>query len=85
MRGFLHIVLPLLLPALLYLLWAVLMSNRRMPEWWAEVPWVWVGVSGAVLMAISLTWWALVGGDPPGGVYHPPEYRDGEIVPSYIE
>lgn len=85
MRAFLQIILPLLLPALLYLLWAVIMSGRRMPEWWATAPWPWIGLCGAVLLAISLTWWALVGGKPPGGVYHPPEYRDGHIVPSYIE
>lgn len=85
MHAFLHIVLPLLLPALLYLLWAVVMSNRRMPEWWAEVPWPWIGVSGAALMAISLTWWALVSGDPPGGEYHPPSYENGRIVPSHVD
>lgn len=85
MRAFLHIALPLLLPALLYLLWVVLMTNRRVPEWWSEAPWQWIAVSGAVLLGASLAWWALVGGDVPGGAYHPPVYEDGKIVPSYVE
>jgi hypothetical protein len=82
MRQVLQIVVPLLLPTALYFLYLVLSRRRagggNAPE---VVPWVWLGVAGVVLLAVSLVAFALMGGAPPGSRYEPAKLIDGTIVP----
>lgn len=84
LRVLIFYVLPLLLPALLYLLWVILTQGRPQPEWLRQAPWGWLGLTGVVLLVVSMTVWALVGGEPPGGKYQPPQLKDGEIVPGRV-
>jgi hypothetical protein len=86
MRQFLEIALPLMLPTVGYLIY-VMVANRQapsapgQPSWWRELPWLWLLVAGAALVAISLGAVALFGGAPPGTAYRPARLIDGKIVP----
>ena len=89
MRQFLEIVLPLVLPTVLYLLYMIT-ANRRaasapgQPLWWREVPWLWLAVAGAALVAVCLGAFALFGGAAPGTAYRPARLIDGKIVPGQL-
>lgn len=81
-------VLPLLAPFVVYFGWAWIAAKRaaaagkEAPDW-REGPWFWLAVVGIVLVIAGLIWTALVGGQAPG-VYHPPVYKDGKVVPGYV-
>jgi len=83
-RILLTIVLPLLLPTLLYLLW--LAASRRaafaMPVPWRDMPWVWLAAAGIVLAALLLFFINVRVGSQ--GAYVPPKYIDGRIVPGHV-
>jgi hypothetical protein len=85
-RILLTIAVPLLLPTLLYLLW--LAAARRTvlaaPAPWRALPWPWLVGAGVALAAVMLY---LVGtriGGSPRGVYVPPQYIDGRVVPGHV-
>ena len=83
-RILLTIVLPLLLPTLLYLLW--LTASRRAawaaPAPWRDMPWVWLAAAGIVLAALLLFFINVRVGSQ--GAYVPPKYIDGRIVPGHV-
>ncbi len=85
MRQVLQIVIPLLLPTVAYFLFLTI-ARRNAPAGSSPppVPWVWLGVAGAVLLAVSLTAFALMGGAPPGSHYEPPKLIDGKIEPGHF-
>ncbi len=87
-RVLLQIVLPLVLPFLIY--WGYLQLARSRaraagrPETdlqVAEVPWTWLATAGVVLVLITMIGVGLLGGADPEAVYEPPRYEDGKIVP----
>jgi hypothetical protein len=86
-RIVLTIALPLLLPTLLYLLW--LLAARRAvlaaPEPWRALPWPWLVGAGVVLAALMLYVIGTRIGGSPQGVYVPPQYIDGRVVPGHVE
>ena len=87
MRVFLTIVLPLALPTVLYLLW---LRATHSPEAaagvrWQALPWLWLVAAGVVLLATVLVTVTVHFGTPQPGVYVPPQYRGGRIVPGHIE
>ncbi len=90
-RTLLQIVLPLLLPSLLYLAWAFVfrrqnaLGNGETPHWVREGPWFWLIIAGVVLMAIGLGVTAWQHGGPPSGTYVPARVEDGRVVPGRIE
>ena len=87
LRALLTIVLPLLLPTALYLLWITTLR----PVWrdgaapWAAMPWVWLAGAGVALLAIVLFVVTVHYGTPQEGVYVPPRWQNGHIVPGHIE
>lgn len=89
MRKFLTIILPLVLPFLLY--WAYLALARRKasaagtppPPGWQQGPWVWIAAAGVALLLVSLFVFGLTRGVEPGTKLVPPTWVDGEIVPSH--
>lgn len=87
LRVILTIVLPLLLPTVLYLAWiATLGSSReRGAISWTTVPWIWLAAVGAVLLAIVLFVVTVHFGTPQEGVYVPPRWHDNRIIPGHIE
>jgi hypothetical protein len=74
-----EIVLPLVLPTLLYLGY-VGYARRRGAEA-PPVPWAWLGIAGGVLLAVTFAALALFGGAPPSDVYQPPKLINGTVQP----
>jgi hypothetical protein len=86
-RVLLTIVLPLLLPTALYLVWV---TTRRRPQrdgltLWTALPWIWLAGAGIVLLAIVLFVVTVHFGSPQEGVYIPPRWQNGHIVPGHID
>lgn len=84
LRDALEILLPLLLPTALYFLWIVSVRPGTAVDW-TNWPWVWLAASGAVLVAIVLFLAAVDFGSPKQGVYVPPRWEGGRIVPGHFE
>jgi len=83
-RQFFEIILPLMLPTAIYVAYAVLLRPRGgggMPE----VPWIWLGGAGVLLLAVSLLAVALVGGAKPTDKYLPPKIVNGQIQQGHYE
>ena len=86
-REILTLVVPLVLPTLLYLAWL------RLTHWseaggaviWHKLPWVWLVVTGVVLTALVLFVVTVHFGTATPGVYVPPHAESGQIVPGHIE
>jgi len=87
LRVVLTIVLPLLLPTILYLLWvgAFGAERGRSALRWTAVPWIWLAGAGAVLLAIVLFVVTVHFGSPQEGVYVPPRWEGGHIIPGHVE
>jgi hypothetical protein len=87
LRVLLTIVLPLLLPTALYLLWVGTFGAERRGSAvrWTAVPWTWLAVAGVVLLAIVLFVVTVHFGSPQEGVYVPPRWEAGRIVPGHME
>lgn len=83
LRVFVTIVLPLLAPTALYLLWLALLRRlgrvRR-----RAMPWVWLAGAGTAALAIVLFIVYVGFGTAQRGVYVPPQWRAGHIVPAHI-
>ncbi len=87
-RIFFTYVLPLVLPAAIYIIWVWRArrnhdhdSDDALPEL-RKGPLFWSLVAGFVLMSVGLVSIALTSGDPPdSGVYQSPRLEDGKIVP----
>ncbi|MCC6468544.1 MAG: hypothetical protein IT563_09495 [Alphaproteobacteria bacterium] len=83
------IVLPLVLPTMLYLLYAWHLGRRaraRDPSGGAtpaevDVPWSWLVLAGVVLMLISLAVNFVDTGAKPGAHYEPAHMENGKLVP----
>lgn len=82
LRVFIEIILPLTLPTALYFLWIALFPRDHAS---ARTPWVWLAGAGALLLAIVLVFMVIDFGAPQHGVYVPPAWRQGRIVPGHIE
>jgi hypothetical protein len=77
------IILPLLAPTALYLL--ALAALRRLARVrWRSMPWVWLAGAGATLLAIVLFVVGVHFGARQQGIYVPPQWRNGRIVPAHI-
>ena len=86
LRVLLTIVLPLILPTALYLAWI------RTTQWpdgngarWRALPWLWLVGAGTLLLIVVLFAVNVHFGTPEGGVYVPPRWEDGHIVPGHVE
>lgn len=84
-RIFLTIVLPLLLPTLVYALWLVAMRRAALagPAPWRTLPWAWLVGAGLALATLLLFFVGVHVGSPEG-TYVPPRYIDGRVVPGHI-
>jgi hypothetical protein len=86
MRIFITIIVPFLLPTLLYLLWQ--MAVRRAPLGpggsWLAMPWSWLAVAGLALAALLLYGINVRVGSALRGTYVPPQLIDGRIVPGHV-
>ena len=85
-RELLTLVVPLLLPTILYLAWlrAVRWSEAGGALVWRKLPWVWLALSGVALTALVLIIATVGFGTTGSGVYVPPRVEGGRIVPGHI-
>ena len=88
-RVLLQYLLPLILPTVLYLIWAMAVrdsgSGRRLATIVREGPWFWLIVAGLVLAGGSLIITALTSGSEPGATYVAPRLENGRVVPGHFE
>jgi hypothetical protein len=86
LKKLLTVVLPLMLPTLIYM--AYMMIDRRkaaasggaVVPWWVGAPWTWLITGGVLLAAIVLVTVALTGGFETSGTYHPARLIDGKVI-----
>lgn len=83
-RVFLTIVLPLLLPAALYVLWVMITDRAQITEAaaWRRLPWAWLVVAGVAMAAAVLVIVVETGGGE--GSYVAPHLEDGHVVPGHV-
>jgi len=88
-RVVLEYLLPLILPAAVYLAWTWIVGKRPRgpgdPVAWYQGPWFWVILAGFVLLAAALGVTAFKSGGSPEGTYVPPRVEGGRIVPGQIK
>jgi len=86
-REILTLIVPLVLPTLVYLLWlrAARWSEAGDAVAWHKLPWVWLALSGVALTAVVLFVVTVGFGTAMPGIYVPPRVQNGQIVPGHIE
>jgi hypothetical protein len=88
-RALLQYLLPLILPTVLYLIWALVVRNsgsgRRLATVMREGPWFWLIIAGLILAGGSLVFTALTSGGMPSGTYIAPRLENGRVIPGRIE
>jgi len=86
-REILTLVVPLLLPTVLYLVWlrAMRWSEAGGAVSWHKLPWVWLVVTGVALTALVLFVVTVGFGAAVPGVYVPPHLENGRIVPGHVQ
>jgi hypothetical protein len=89
LRVVVTIVLPLLLPTVLYLGWMWIVRSsfgaETGAESWAALPWIWLAGAGAALLAVVLFVVTIGFGAAERGLYVPPRWINGHIEPGHIE
>jgi bacteriorhodopsin len=88
-RVLLQYLLPLILPTVIYLIWALAIrdsgSGKKLATILREGPWFWLIVAGMLLAGASLVFTALSRGGDPTGRYVAPRLEDGRVIPGHIE
>lgn len=84
MRQLAEIVIPLVLPALIYFAYVLYARARGVPEA-PETPWIWLAAAGAVLLGATFAGLALFGGASPSEVYLPPKLINGTVQPGQFD
>jgi len=85
-----------LLPTLIYLAWTLLFRSkdatqddtgeaRSATAVLDDAPLLWLFVSGALLVVVTLAAFGTTSGGKPGQHYQPSIMKDGKIEPSHIE
>jgi Family of unknown function (DUF6111) len=80
-RILLQYLLPLTLPALIYLAYIAIARGGKIDRL-GQAPWLQLTIAGVALLVVSLVAWGLTTGSPPEEVYVPPRFEDGRVVPS---
>jgi hypothetical protein len=80
-REFFTIIIPLLLPTVLYLAWRFA-AGRGLS---LPASWLWLVVAGLALASLTLVAVNVDFGAPRGGVYVPPHVSNGQVVPGHVE
>lgn len=83
MRLLLTVILPLLLPSLLFLLWAVA-TRGRAPDLGSSA-WLWSIGGGLVLLLVILGIFGVRDRADPGSAYVPAQMQGGEVLPGHID
>ena len=86
-RFFVTVLLPLVLPTLLYALWSGSLGRTGQPGQeaeWRRLPWTWLAALGVILAGAVVIAVVQIGGSR-GGVYVPPHLQNGVVVPGHVE
>jgi hypothetical protein len=86
-RFFLTVLLPLVLPTVLYVLWSGGLVRAGQPGQggqWRELPWTWLAALGIILAGCVVIAVVQIGGSR-GGLYIPPHLQNGVVVPGHVE
>jgi Family of unknown function (DUF6111) len=85
-REILTLVVPLLLPTVVYLVWlrTVRWSEAGGAGSWHKLPWLWLVVTGVALTAVVLFVVTVGFGTAVPGIYVPPRLENGRIMPGHI-
>lgn len=89
-RLFFTYILPLIVPALIYLAWNWIQMRRALagrrpepPPTFANIPWLFLAGAGVSLLIVTLLALMLSGGGAdPGKTYVPPRFEGGKIKPA---
>ncbi len=89
-RILLTYIVPLLLPATLYIVYVLIArrvqaSQDEFAVMLRRVPWLWLIAGGVALMGISLAVFSFTSGGESHRRYVPPHVEDGRIVPGHLE
>jgi hypothetical protein len=84
LRIFVEVLLPLALPTALYFVWLRLARRWRRGGGWRGAPWLWLAGGGVILLGIALFVAVLGFGTAQRGVYVPPRWVNGRIVPGHV-
>ncbi len=89
-RILLQYLLPLLLPAAVYIGWVWLARRTGKGEEGAltrlqEGPWFWLVAAGVALMVGGLVLTALMGQGQTEGTYTAPRLEDGRVIPGTVK
>ncbi len=88
-RLLLQYLLPLLLPAAIYLGWVWLAQRtgkgRADGFTLQEGPWFWLVTAGLALMVAGLVFTALMGQGQMEGTYKPPRFEGGRVIPGTVK
>lgn len=81
--------LPLILPTVLFLLWARFAPRHRVEGEeieQVEIPWLWLVGVGVLLAGLSIGAFTLHDGASPGAAYEPAYVdKDGKLVPGQFK
>jgi hypothetical protein len=83
-REILEIVVPLVLPTLLYFLWVLVMRGPDGAMAWQGMPYLWLAGAGVVLLALFLLVVTVGYGTAWHGSYVAPQYKNGRIIPGHV-
>jgi Co/Zn/Cd efflux system component len=83
-RAVLPSVLLFLLPFALYLLWAGIQRRRSDAAAVEAAPYRWIALAGLVLALAGFLYFMDLTAAAPDGVYVPPRYEDGRVVPGHF-
>lgn len=87
LRVFLTIVLPLFLPTAIYVAWVAIMhyAANREPVRFGALPFLWLAAVGVLLLGLVLVIVTVHFGEPAAGLYVPPRYEGGRVLPPEIQ
>ena len=79
--------LLLLLPTLLYVAYIYLTAGKKGTKKMVldDAPLIWLFLAGVGLAVSVLLIFGTFSGGKPGQSYHPPEFRDGTVVPGQLD
>jgi hypothetical protein len=86
MRIFLHILLPLITPIVIYAIWAKIGARQKgkgLPSW-EEGQWFWAIVAGFIFVGGSLLYITTFG-DGTSVQYYSPRMENGLVVPGHFK
>ncbi len=82
LRIIISYLLPFILPFAAFFLYRLLMTSGQ--PLLRRTPWFVLSVIGMALVAGTLVSFALFGGEAQEGIYVPPSFEDGRVVPGHV-